>query len=64
MPTMAGLSEAVVDNLSAKGRSEIRGSGTPLTNNFEQWLSYLIETPPWLSEAEQREIELTFSKYL
>jgi hypothetical protein len=53
MPNMVELSDAVVNNLRAKGRSEIRGFGTPLTKNFEQWLSYLIETPPWLSEANQ-----------
>ncbi|CAN5627207.1 hypothetical protein BH09ACT8_BH09ACT8_65390 [soil metagenome] len=29
------------------------GLGTPLVKNFEQWLSYLIEAPPWLSPAEQ-----------
>ena len=39
--------------ISAKGRSKIRGFDTPLAKNFEQWLSYLVETPPWLSEADQ-----------
>lgn len=29
------------------------GIGTPLVNNFEQWLSYLIESPPWLTSADQ-----------
>lgn len=29
------------------------GIDTPLVNNFEQWLSYLIESPPWLSPADQ-----------
>ena len=53
MPNMLELSDAVVENLRANGRSEIRGLGTPLMKNFEQWLSYLVETPPWLSEAEQ-----------
>jgi len=53
MPNMVELSEAVVYNLSAKGRSEIRGFDTPLAKNFEQWLSYLIESPPWLSESDQ-----------
>lgn len=28
------------------------GIGTPLVKNFEQWLSYLIDSPPWLSSAE------------
>jgi hypothetical protein len=32
---------------------QIPGAGTPLVKNFEQWLSYLIETPPWLSPADQ-----------
>lgn len=29
------------------------GFATPLVNNFEQWLSFLIESPPWLPPAEQ-----------
>lgn len=31
----------------------IPGFATPLVNNFEQWLSFLIESPPWLPLAEQ-----------
>jgi hypothetical protein len=53
MPTMTELSAAVQENLKASGRPEIPGASTPLANNFEQWLSYLIESPPWLSEGDQ-----------
>lgn len=30
----------------------IPGFATPLVKNFEQWLSFLIESPPWLTPAE------------
>lgn len=29
------------------------GFASPLVKNFEQWLSFLIESPPWLPPAEQ-----------
>jgi hypothetical protein len=29
------------------------GAGTPIVKNFEQWLSYLVESPPWLSPSDQ-----------
>jgi hypothetical protein len=29
------------------------GAATPLVKNFEQWLSYLVESPPWLSPSAQ-----------
>ena len=50
MPMMDGLSQAVRTQL--KGRN-IPGEDTPVAANFEQWLSYLIERPPWLSPTEQ-----------
>ena len=28
------------------------GVGTSLVSNFERWLSYLVETPPWLSPSD------------
>jgi hypothetical protein len=50
MPTMKQLSDAIVEKL---GRRKIPGATTPVASNFEQWLSYLIETPPWLSDSDQ-----------
>jgi hypothetical protein len=29
------------------------GIDSPLVDNFEQWLSFLIESPPWLTPADQ-----------
>jgi len=51
MPTMDELSEAVKAELAG---IDIPGANTPVASNFEQWLSYLIERPPWLSSADQR----------
>lgn len=53
MPTLKELSEAVKANLKAKGKPDIPAASTPIANNFEQWLSYLIESPPWLSDGER-----------
>lgn len=38
----------------------VSGFGTPLEKNFEQWLSFLIESPPWLSPAELAQNRATF----
>jgi hypothetical protein len=38
----------------------ISGFGTPLVNNFEQWLSFLIDSPPWLPPAELARNRATF----
>jgi hypothetical protein len=53
MPVMDELSRHVRSELDAKNERPIPGVGTPLAENFEQWLSYLIEAPPWLTEAER-----------
>ena len=58
MPLLADLSKAVVELLSTRvpGRtplSAIPGQGTPLERDFERWLSFLVDAPPWLSESEQ-----------
>jgi hypothetical protein len=53
MPTMKDLSNAVEESIAAKGLPPIPGSGTAVSRNFEQWLSYLIESPPWLPESDQ-----------
>lgn len=44
------------------------GAGTPLVRNFEQWLSYLIDAPPWLTAAEQMRnraafLEISYTVY-
>lgn len=48
-----GLTEAVQNRLEADGLPPMPKATTPIANDFEQWLSYLIESPPWLTEAEQ-----------
>ena len=53
MPTLQELSTAVQDILKQNGSTQIPGADTPIANNFEQWLSYLIEAPPWLSRVDQ-----------
>ncbi|MDT5139725.1 MAG: hypothetical protein QOD58_3987 [Mycobacterium sp.] len=53
MPLLPELSEAVKHNIEARYNRTISGADTPLANDFEQWLSYLVEFPPWLSEADQ-----------
>jgi hypothetical protein len=53
MPVMDELSGHVRSDLDAKGERPIPGVDTPLAKNFEQWLSYLVEAPPWLTEAER-----------
>ena len=50
MPIMDQLSEAVRDRLKDRN---IPGVDTAVAANFEQWLSYLLERPPWLSTADQ-----------
>lgn len=48
MPMMNELSAAV-----QAGLPDLPGASTPLAKNFEQWLSYLIDIPPWLSHGDQ-----------
>lgn len=60
MPTLKELSQAVLDDLDAKGRPPIPGRDTPVANDFEQWLSYLIESPPWLTASEQQRNRAAF----
>lgn len=57
---MKDLSEAVRSDLTTPGRPAIPGDGTPVANDFEQWLSYLVEAPPWLSEAERARNQAAF----
>jgi hypothetical protein len=49
MPVMAELSAAVQHDLERLGQPPIPGASTPLATDFERWLSYLIEAPPWVS---------------
>ena len=53
MPVMNDLSGHVRSELDARSERPIPGSDTPLAENFEQWLSYLVEAPPWLTAAER-----------
>src|SRR5882757_9053045 len=53
MPVMNELTNQVQAELNSIDRLEIPGSNTPLAGDFEQWMSYLVEAPPWLTEAER-----------
>lgn len=53
MPVLNELSQAVRGDLQARGEPSLPGQDTPISNNFEQWLSYLVDTPPWLSEGQK-----------
>jgi len=57
MPTMDKLSAAVQHKLVG---FDIPGANNPVASNFEQWLSYLIERPPWLSPADQERNRAAF----
>jgi hypothetical protein len=60
MPDMKGLSSAVRDDLSALDLPKIPGHDTPVANDFEQWLSYLVEAPPWLPDADRARNQAAF----
>ncbi|OBI49262.1 hypothetical protein A5707_17250 [Mycobacterium kyorinense] len=60
MPSMPELSAGVKSIISAAGGPDIPGVSTPIANDFEQWLSYLVEAPPWLTEAEQSRNKASF----
>lgn len=64
MPLMDGLSTAIVNRLREMGRAETDtpGISSPLASkkNFEQWLSFLVESPPWLSEVDRTRNRATF----
>lgn len=54
MPLMNELSAHAQSVLDARpNKIPIPGASTPLAKNFEQWLSYLVETPPWLTASER-----------
>lgn len=57
MPLTKELSKAVEAKL--RGR-DIPGAGTPIALDFERWLTYLIERPPWLNSAEQERNRAAF----
>jgi hypothetical protein len=57
MPLMSELSKAVDEKLAGRN---IPGAGTPVASDFERWLSYLIERPPWLGTAEQERNRAAF----
>jgi hypothetical protein len=57
MPMMNDLSAAI--RVDLRGR-KIPGTKTAISSNFEQWLSYLLEQPPWLSAAEQEDNRAAF----
>lgn len=53
MPTLTELSAAVRTEIAAMRRPAIPAAETPVANDFEQWLSYLVDAPPWLDQAQQ-----------
>jgi len=55
MLLMDDLSAAVVNRLREIGRTDtdIPEISSPLASNFEQWLSFLVESPPWLSDVDR-----------
>jgi hypothetical protein len=60
MPTMRELSAAVVDHLAANGLPMPPGHGTPVAADFERWLSYLVDSPPWLKPGSQERNHASF----
>ncbi|WBP92801.1 hypothetical protein O6072_15905 [Mycolicibacterium neoaurum] len=56
MPMMNALSAAVQAKVPG-----IPGSATAIAKNFEQWLSYLVDAPPWLSPGDQMRNHAAFS---
>lgn len=57
MPLTTELSKAVEDKLANR---DVPGAGTPISSDFERWLSFLIERPPWLYAAEQEHNRAAF----
>lgn len=63
MPVMTALSDAVaprVKQFTPRDAAMVPGLGTPITKNFERWLSYLVEAPPWLPEPDQARNKAAF----
>jgi hypothetical protein len=50
MPMMKNLSTLVAERLQDR---DIPGADKAVASDFEQWLSFLLDRPPWLSTAEQ-----------
>lgn len=61
MPTMAELSTIVQSEIAFYGLPPIPGHDTAVALDFERWLSYLAESPPWLSEGETLRNRAAFS---
>lgn len=51
MPVLTELTKAVKSVLG--GRLDFAGAEGPLANDFERWMSYLVDSPPWLTDDEQ-----------
>jgi hypothetical protein len=60
MPTMAELSADVREHVRRVYDREIPGHDTPVASNFEAWLSYLVDSPPWLSQSDQERNKAAF----
>lgn len=60
MPVLKELSEAVQSDLKRTGKPPLPGEDTPVADDFEQWLSYLIDTPPWLSRSDRLRNQAAF----
>lgn len=52
MPMMRALSEQVREDVAHLGLPPLPGQDSPVSADFERWLSYLVEAPPWLSEGD------------
>lgn len=62
MPTMAELSDAVVGELRANNLPMPPGFDKPVRADFERWLSYLVDSPPWLQPGQQERNHTSFSE--
>jgi hypothetical protein len=61
MPTLVELSAAVRGDLRTQGIPPPPGHDSPVSADFERWLSYLIDNPPWLSQGDQQRNRGSFS---
>lgn len=52
MPILSELSVGIQRELERPGKPALPGSDTPIAQDFERWLSYLVEAPPWLTPGD------------
>src|SRR5664279_5329506 len=61
MPTLRELSEGVLEDLRSNGLPLPPGHDSPVSADFERWLSFLVDSPPWLSTGDQERNHASFS---